>query len=48
MLELYRNEVGGIRIEDVLAVTKKGYENFTVAPRTVEAIEKCMKGEKWD
>lgn len=41
-LRLYRNEVGGVRIEDVLAVTKDGYLNLTDAPRTTEEIEKIM------
>lgn len=35
ILQKYRDEVGGVRIEDDLAITKDGYINFTTAPRTV-------------
>lgn len=47
MIEEYSKEIGGIRIEDDLAITSTGYENFTDVPRTTEEIEKCMRGENW-
>lgn len=39
--------VGGVRIEDDILITKDGNEMLTQCPRTVEEIEKCMKGEDW-
>lgn len=38
-------EVGGVRIEDDILVTKTGFESLTCCPRTTEEIEKCMRGE---
>lgn len=35
VIQQYRNEMGGIRIEDVLAISKDGYENYTQCPRTI-------------
>ena len=42
-LALYTSEIGGIRIEDDLIVTKDGYYNCTICPRTVQEIETCME-----
>ena len=45
----YQKEISGVRIEDVVLVTEDGCENFSAGlPRTVEEIEKCMAGEKWN
>ena len=41
-------EVGGVRIEDDVLVTKDGFEMLTVCPRTTEEIERCMRGEEWN
>lgn len=35
--------VGVCVLDDVL-VTKDGYENLTTAPKTIEEMEKIMKG----
>ena len=43
-----RDEVGGVRIEDVLAISENGFQNFTIAPRTVAEVEACMAGKKWE
>lgn len=40
-------EVGGVRLEDNIIITKTGMINTTVVPRTIEEIEKCMAGEEW-
>ena len=40
-------EVGGIRLEDVIAVTEDGYECLSEVPRTTEEIEQCMAGLSW-
>jgi len=40
-------EIGGVRIEDVVVVKKGGCEILTCCPRTVEEIEKCMRGLRW-
>ncbi|KAI4278646.1 MAG: hypothetical protein LQ337_000886 [Flavoplaca oasis] len=37
-------EVGGVRIEDDVLVTKDGYENLTTAPKGIEEMEKMMAG----
>jgi hypothetical protein len=39
--------VGGVRIEDDILVTSKGYENLTTAPKGDEAL-KIIRGEKDD
>lgn len=36
--------VGGVRIEDDVLVTKDGFEMLTKCPRTTDEIEKCMAG----
>ena len=37
-------EVGGVRIEDNILVTKDGYENLTTAVKEVGEIEKLVNG----
>ena len=44
----YMEEVGGVRIEDVIKITATGCENLsTGVPRTTEEIEACMAGNDW-
>ena len=38
---------GGVRLEDVVAVTDDGVDNYTLCPRTVEEIEGVMAGGVW-
>ena len=38
---------GGVRLEDVVAVTATGIANYTLAPRTVEEVESVMAGGAW-
>lgn len=38
---------GGVRLEDVVLITKDGFENLTICPRTVEEVESVMNGGKW-
>jgi len=38
---------GGVRLEDVVAVTETGIENYTICPRTVEEVEGVMAGGEW-
>ena len=45
-IEEYR-EVGGVRIEDDVIITKDGLYNMTIVPRTIEEIELCMAGKEW-
>lgn len=47
VLDQYKKEIGGVRIEDCLIITDNGFENCTRCPRTVEQIEQCMRGEPW-
>ncbi|KAI8327675.1 peptidase M24, structural domain-containing protein [Choanephora cucurbitarum] len=35
--------VGGVRIEDTILITSRGYENLTIAPKEVSDIEAIMK-----
>lgn len=44
VLNRYEN-VGGIRIEDVVLITKDGHENFTTVRSDVDWIEKVCSGE---
>ncbi|KAL8719206.1 MAG: hypothetical protein Q9225_003760 [Loekoesia sp. 1 TL-2023] len=37
-------DVGGVRIEDDVLVTKDGYENLTTAPKGVEEMERIING----
>lgn len=43
--DAYRS-IGGIRIEDDILVTKKGYENLTTVPKEIKDIERIMGGVK--
>jgi Xaa-Pro dipeptidase len=45
-LKEYRG-YGGVRLEDVVAITKDGCVNFTQCPRTVAEVEGVMAGGKW-
>jgi Xaa-Pro dipeptidase len=38
---------GGVRLEDVIAITATGCVNFTMAPRGVDEVEAVMGGGKW-
>ena len=38
---------GGVRLEDVVAVTATGCVNYTLAPRGVDEVEMVMGGGKW-
>jgi len=38
---------GGVRLEDVVAITEDGCENYTLCPRTVDEVESVMSGGKW-
>lgn len=37
-------EVGGVRIEDNIHITKEGYENLTTAPKTADQVELMING----
>jgi Xaa-Pro dipeptidase len=39
-------DVGGVRIEDCILVTERGYENLTVAPKGDELLEVINAGRK--
>ena len=38
---------GGVRLEDVVAITDSGVVNFTLCPRTVVEVESVMAGGQW-
>jgi Xaa-Pro dipeptidase len=38
---------GGVRLEDVVAITTDGCVNFTLCPRTPDEVEHVMAGGKW-
>ncbi|KAL7560380.1 hypothetical protein ACA910_002339 [Epithemia clementina (nom. ined.)] len=46
VVEKYRG-FGGVRLEDVVVVTKDGCENFTLCPRTPKEVEAVMGGANW-
>jgi Xaa-Pro dipeptidase len=46
LVEEYRG-FGGVRLEDVVAITETGCINFTLCPRTISEIEHVMAGGKW-
>ena len=47
LIREYQKEISGVRIEDVVLITKDGCDNFSSnLPRTVEEIEKCMASGK--
>lgn len=45
-IDEYTN-LGGIRIEDCVLITRDGFEVLTSCPRTTEEIEKSMRNEDW-
>lgn len=38
---------GGIRLEDVVVITKTGCINYTLCPRAINEVENVMAGGKW-
>ncbi|CAB9508484.1 Pro aminopeptidase PEPP [Seminavis robusta] len=46
MIQEYRG-FGGVRLEDVVVITKDGCINYTLCPRTIEEVEHVMSGGKW-
>jgi Xaa-Pro dipeptidase len=38
---------GGVRLEDVVVITKTGCINYTLCPRTIEEVEYVMSNGKW-
>ena len=46
LLEEYRG-FGGVRLEDVVAITDTACVNYTLCPRTIGEIEHVMAGGKW-
>lgn len=47
LIDEYRKEVSGIRIEDMFVVNEQGCDILTHLPRRVEDVEKVMAGEEW-
>lgn len=39
-------EVGGVRIEDNILITKEGYENLTTAVKEVDKMEELINSAK--
>ena len=39
--------LGGVRIEDVVVITKDGIDNLTQCPRSIEEVESVMAGGVW-
>lgn len=39
--------VGGVRLEDDIALTANGPEILNLVPRSIEQVEACMRGEDW-
>jgi hypothetical protein len=35
-------DFGGVRIEDVILITKDGFENFTQTPRTIDEVRMAV------
>jgi len=38
---------GGVRLEDVVAITDEGFVNYTICPRTIDEVEGVMAGAPW-
>ena len=45
-IERFRG-TGGVRLEDVVAVTSSGVDNLTLCPRTVSEVESVCRGGTW-
>eukprot|EP00552_Chaetoceros_brevis_P004898 CAMPEP_0197737822 /NCGR_PEP_ID=MMETSP1435-20131217/11120_1 /TAXON_ID=426625 /ORGANISM="Chaetoceros brevis, Strain CCMP164" /LENGTH=83 /DNA_ID=CAMNT_0043326471 /DNA_START=67 /DNA_END=315 /DNA_ORIENTATION=+ len=46
VLNSFRN-FGGVRLEDVIEVTKSGCVNYTICPRTIDEVEAVLSGQNW-